>query len=568
MKNKFIKIFCLITAAFFLVSTNAGAVQTTYIIKKETSSSVEQNIETTQAEMMTNSENDVDLDPLVDLSITVEINKIRAFDKIDFLSNPDFYVKIIVNEQEFKSKVWKNTKYIEDANWSITADVPDDKEFVNITIQLWDEDPFFDKKCDISGNTQHTPLSKDVNLYYSLKTGHWMGDDQIENETPKYDVSGYGRLNGCDDNSFDKNERDCGLWFDIYQNDADGDGIPYWAEKNIHNTSPTEDNTGQDHDNDGVPIEWEHKWGHRFHPWTRQHIWIYNSSKWEDHENMDPDNDGLQNTEEYLMSEFGTDPFRRDIFLEIDEMETGPNGEGKLVPSLYRNLLINGYNKNNVVIHVDDHNEDKMKEGQLIPFQSNVSQNSDGIYDLYHKYFLNNGSDLWKEDIYHYGLLLYTYEGCGEAAGCLVPMTHDEQTFHLNSFQISKGTLDIRPISNPFGFIFHGSFTLQGAFNKEYRRAFIFASVIMHEMGHTLGLFGSNILGVDIGPLNMDGNRGDRITLIDHLLWWTLYGSYKSCMSYGYVYSMIDYSHGWNGLNDHDDWSNLDLKQFEQEYSI
>jgi len=39
-----------------------------------------------------------DLDPLVDLQLTITIKEIRAFDKIDQFSDPDFYVKLIVNE--------------------------------------------------------------------------------------------------------------------------------------------------------------------------------------------------------------------------------------------------------------------------------------------------------------------------------------------------------------------------------------------------------------------------------------------------------------------------------------
>jgi len=67
-----------------------------------------------------------DLDPLVDLQLTVEINKIRAFDIIDKHSYPDFYVKVFINDNEFKSPVWKNTKFVENPDWSATCDVPDD----------------------------------------------------------------------------------------------------------------------------------------------------------------------------------------------------------------------------------------------------------------------------------------------------------------------------------------------------------------------------------------------------------------------------------------------------------
>ncbi len=49
--------------------------------------------------------------------------------------------------------------------------------------------------------------------------------------------------------------------FDITQNDFDGDNIPYWTEVNRYHTDPTVNDTGRDDDGDGVPIEWEFKWG-------------------------------------------------------------------------------------------------------------------------------------------------------------------------------------------------------------------------------------------------------------------------------------------------------------------
>ena len=199
-----------------------------------------------------------DFDPLTDVEVTVEIQKIRAFDKddlqvrveeyIDLNSDPDFYVKIIINDQEFTSDIWHDTKYIYEPQFSATLDVPDDEEFVTVKIQLWDWNDNGDALCDIGDE------NNDVELTYSIKMGHWTGDDQLE------DPSGYGRLNGCDDGSIHIRELDCELWFDIYQNDYDGDGIPYWTEVNDYGTDPEVDNTGDDNDGDDIPIEWEWKW--------------------------------------------------------------------------------------------------------------------------------------------------------------------------------------------------------------------------------------------------------------------------------------------------------------------
>jgi len=175
----------------------------------------------------------IDYDPLVDVEVTVEIQKIRAFDKedkqvrieeyIDKTSDPDLYVKIIINDQEFTSDTWHNTKYIYEPQFSATLNVPDDDEFVTVKIQLWDWNENGDILCDIGDEKD------DVELIYSIKTGHWTGDDQLE------DPSGYGRLNGCDDGSIYIRDLDCELWFNIFQNDYDYDGIPYWTELNNYN---------------------------------------------------------------------------------------------------------------------------------------------------------------------------------------------------------------------------------------------------------------------------------------------------------------------------------------------
>ena len=174
-----------------------------------------------------------DFDPLVDVSVTVEIKTIRLLDINELQTftstskndNPNFYIKVFINDIAFTSTVWSNMKYINDPQWSATLNVPDDQEFVNIKIQLWSENVPY----DLSGDRD----SYDVNLLYSIKTGYWTGDDSIG------DTSGYGRLCGCDDGTIYENDRDCELWFYITQTDYDGDRIPYWIEVNSLGTDPT-----------------------------------------------------------------------------------------------------------------------------------------------------------------------------------------------------------------------------------------------------------------------------------------------------------------------------------------
>jgi len=481
-----------------------------------------------------------DIDPLVDLSITVEIKQIRSLektdldifpiDKIDLFSDPDFYVKVIINDEEFTSPVWENMKYIYDPQWSATLDVPDDKEFVNITIQLWDSNPQRDRLCDLSDNYQNFDDAYDIDLSYNLKTGHWSGDDWLNSFWGSIDPSGYGRLNGCDDNSYYQNNRDCELWFDIYQNDFDGDGIPYWTEVNAFNTDPTVDNTGDDADKDGVPIEWEYKWGYFLNiDWENFswiHDWKYDPFVWEDHENMDDDEDGLNNIEEYLTSQWDSNPSCKDLFVELDQMEAGPNGEAaSLLPERSKELLRTAYNKHNLVYHLDDGSwEDSGSE--MIPFDTETTmswgnQNSElmGIYD---EYFLHDDPDNWRRGVFHYGVLVYQ---CSVANG---------NAFGSNRYQISSNGLN------------------EKAKLPYLNRDIVFASAYMHECGHTLNI---NNPGVD------DQNS----KFIWQLNWWK-WRSYKSVMNYGYMFLMVDYSDGSRGLNDFDDWHDMDLTYFDIDF--
>ena len=532
------KIIFVMLVSVFLVSTNALALETTSTKtvqeNEEDNTLVENNI----FEPLFIQEDD--LDPNADLKVTVTIKEVRAFDKIDLFSNPDFYVKIFVNDAEYVSSVQSNIKYLREPEWSAEFDVPDDIEFVNVTIQLWDSNPLIDRICDISQNYANTPRSSDtdVTLYYSLKTGHWTGEDGVDS-----DLSGYGRLNGCDDNTIYQKDRDCEIWFDISQNDYDGDGIPYWTEVEVYETDPMVDDTGRDDDGDGVPIEWEHKWGHYFswdwHSQTYIHRWQYNPFEWEDHKNLDLDEDGLDNVEEYLTSQWGSDPFRKDIFLEIDQMEIGPNGEGALIPDLAKELLIDAFSKHNIVMHIDD---GCMGGGEMVPFDETLTDQDRQNY--YFQYFLNNNASYWRRGAFHYALINYLTD---RHPGFVFGSTADGENYSLDSLSVSTKYHETLPLKNPIYDTF-----LRRTLNKEYQRAMVYASAIMHETGHTLGMFQGSPPGCDVA------------STFPFDPYWFKFRNYKSCMNYGKIYYVVDYSDGTHGKNDHDDWNYIDLTLFQE----
>ncbi|HUT00309.1 MAG TPA: hypothetical protein VMY59_08340, partial [Candidatus Thermoplasmatota archaeon] len=190
-----------------------------------------------------------DFDPLIDIEVTADIISIRTLDDDN---NPDFFVKVLINSEEFLSPIWQDSPYLDNIHWTATANVPDDIEYVDIVIELYKKTTSGDTLCDICKEQNTRTEGYTAEMSYSIKTGHWTGEDSVG------DLSGYGRLNGCDDGSTDGYEQDCELWFNIDQNDYDGDHIPYWTEVYIYETDPTFDNTGEDLDGDGLPIEWEH----------------------------------------------------------------------------------------------------------------------------------------------------------------------------------------------------------------------------------------------------------------------------------------------------------------------
>jgi hypothetical protein len=475
-----------------------------------------------------------DFDPLVDVSVTVEIQAIRFLEAektglntepvffknirenyrlspfLDALkkifdnkvkgtlnkdNNPSFYVKVFINDAEFVSDVWDSVKYIYEPDWTATFNVPDEKEFVDIKIQLWSsigENKLGDMMYDISGDSTGIVDQYDVEITYSIKNGTWTGDDKLK------DSSGYGRLCGCDDGTIYQEDRDSELWFNIYQNDYDGDGIPYWTELNDYSTGPEVKNYG-DPDNDGIPVEWEYKWG-------------YNPFEYENHKKIDPEQDSINNYEEYLTSEWYSDPFRKDVFVELDLMEEGPNGEKSYFPENAGELITTAFNRQNIVFHLD---AGDMNGHEIIPFEENVDRAD--LIEFYYNYFLHGNENNWRYGVFHYGVVVYTSTS---AAGYM---------FRPNAFQVSS----------------RGHENLVK--NKGYDRDIVYGSAYMHELGHTFGFW----------PI--PGH-----TRTDNPLYWLWVISYKSCMNYEWMYKLVDYSDGSRRRPDIDDWNRIDYNFFER----
>ena len=451
-----------------------------------------------------------DFDPLVDIVVFFEVLAIRPLDKIDLFSDPDFYLKVFIDGEEFVSPTWHDTIHLYDC-WNISKNVDDSKEVVDIRVELWDWDSLRPKRCDISGDINWFDTGFTIDLEYNIKTGLWYGDDYNVG-----DPSGFGRLCGCDDGSIYKDENDCEVYFNIYQNDFDSDEIPYFVEEYVYKTDPEVSNLGEDLDKDSVPIEWEHRWG-------------FNPLLWEDHRNYDPDDDSLNNTEEFLVAKYGSDPYRRDLFLEMDFMEDENTGKRLSVRDRTFELMKDPFQRRNIVFHID---YDNKQGGDLIPFDNYTETNE--MFEIYNNYFIQNEEDRWKRGIFHYAIVVHTRTPSMAFSGDVPP--------HLGYF---RGT-------NSFII----AYTMVTHFHKKYFEIqdldFMFATSFVHEMGHNFGLRWGDPFGVDL-------NRG---RFPWQLLYW-LTGRYKSIMNYRYVFTILDYSDGSHGFGDYNDWANLDFSHFE-----
>ena len=264
--------------------------------------------------------------------------------------------------------------------------------------------------------------------------------------------------------------------------------------------------TGQDTDNDGVTDAWEKQYD-------------YDPLSWDNHKELDPDNDGLTNIQECYTSQWDSDPFRKDIFLEVDWMpsQTGNPNQNRLSTEDIQTMK-EVFAVKDIVIHID---HGSLGGGEPVPYQSNFS-NAD-LRNIYWDYFLHQDLNNPRKGIFHYCLINDWGPGPGFAF-----VGWDG----LDSFDISAQELS------------------ENQPNRERNRLIVGGSI--HELGHTLGLT------VD----DHQGNDNTPATWLFTKQWWR-YRQYKSCMNYYYTYRILGFSDGSHGPYDFDDWSHMDYSFFK-----
>lgn len=342
-------------------------------------------------------------------------------------------------------------------------------------------------------------------ITFDTYTGHWTGDDNLK------DASGYGRLNGCDDGSHDSFERDFELGFSVDVIDPDEDGIPRWIEENVYGTDPFVNDVNRDDDADEVPLAWE--WRYGFDPFA-----------YDDHRHMDSENDGLTNYEEYRVSPWNSDPFRKDIFVELDQMQPGPNGNGFMMSPVTIMMVYQTFAKRNIVFHVDD---GCMGGGEILPFEPMVWMGEERQY--YQDYFLHKDPNNWRRGVFRYALYVNNH----------FPINGMEFSGENSLSQYFKPGLNSYVIATQ---------RFRTATPKDH------AFVMGHELGHTLGIYIGHPLGCD-----------NQLMRNPFSIMKIIFRNYKSIMNYQYTMELLDYSDGSHGFGDYDDWGNMDLTFFQPE---
>ncbi len=415
-----------------------------------------------------------DWDPLVDLKMEVNMLRVRNID----IESKSIFSTVDIYGKGNESDVMEGIDIY--PGWKAVQNVPDDKENIPVVIRLFEKGMLFKKEIIA------------VSLVYNMERGEWYGDDYVGDE----DGCGHVMGNGYE------------MWFDIGLNDYDGDGLTYWEETNVYHTDPKVNDSGSDLDGDMVPIEWEDKWG-------------YNPLVWENHSAIDSDNDGLTNLQEWQQSKWLSDPFRQDIFIEVDNM-AGKNKKTYALPEKSKQMLYSSFTRHNIIMHIDDGSMGG--GGEEIPYKERITYHETN--EIYWEYFLHDDMLNERKDAFHYVIF------CSYGA-------------------ITRGGYSFQGLDNIDSFVL----AIQYIYNwriRESQRELSIASLFMHELGHNLGLF----------EYTFDGIDNESCNTLRHVGWWK-YANYKSCLNYRYSFSMVDYSDGSRERNDYDDWSNIDLAFFK-----
>ncbi|MDG6229335.1 MAG: hypothetical protein QCH96_05165 [Candidatus Thermoplasmatota archaeon] len=451
------------------------------------------------------------ISPLTNQAVSLEITRIRKKgidDQMRVIGNawkkqPVYYFEAVIDDGEWKSheiNTW-DTGYV---GWEAFRDVNDELEECTIEVKIYEIQKNFFKTQSIE--------KESFSLVYCLRTGRWTGDNRLEGGLP-----GTGYLNG----------ENYEIWFDVHQSDYDGDGIPYWMEVNILGTDPTVDDRYQDADLDGLPTAWEWKWG--FCPLT-----------WDNHAAIDISNDGLSNIDKYNLAKWGANPYRQDIYVEVDFMEKAPGlfSKDHVFHEESKQMVMDKFAEQGITLHVDD--GCMGGGGEFLKYHEEYISQEGGIGSEYYKYHFADD----RKGVFRYGIIV-----------------HSAGWAHPQNYKLQYDVISVPDNKNFYKNVF---FPIPAVTARLQRIAM--ACAFMHELGHTLGLRGETNPGID--NTTQIGRGMEDVPFFQSMklqrearAYWS---NYKSVMNYDqFGKYVLGYSDGTNGENDVDDWSMIDLTYFK-----
>jgi hypothetical protein len=477
------------------------------------------------------------ISPLENQGLVFEINRMRNRGLLDRLMEPGlswretprFYFISTMDGLEYISKDVRalgSATEIFFETWDtifnenkVVRDVDEENETAQVSLAIMER-----QTSGVLGRTTEDIEKDRFDVEYDFRTGRWTGDDFF------MDSDGYGHYMG---DNFE-------IWFNLYQTDYDNDGIPYWTEVNVLETNPRIDDSFLDPDRDGIPTSWEWRWG-------------YDPCEWDDHQALDPDIDGIENVEEYQMARWFADPFRPDIYMEIDNMEPSPMGVQHNFWNESQQALIEQFARHGINIYIDNGWPDGPTNGggELVTYYKTVSQDSGMMLQYY-----NNHFDDQRKGIFRYFVI-----------GHSGAFTHPSKFFRYDTTHVATSLFERLVYQHLYYLI---GMPIQQRLDLEHpyywhlptprTQRITVAGQFMHELGHQLGITPWTIQGCD--------NYSSLATGAELQEFVDEWGNYYSVMNYYWLYrdkTLLDYSDGTHGENDQNDWQEIYLPNFQME---
>jgi len=455
------------------------------------------------------------ISPLVTQGIVFEINRIRNRGIIDVMMKPgsswkhppSFYFITDIDGNQYVSKDVQSAgkAHAEELfqTWdSIFMDnkilerTPQEQPTSTLSLTIMERE-----KMGLFGRKHKDVEKEKINLVYDYRTGHWSGDDSLN------DSDGYGHFLGA---TYE-------VWFNIYQTSYTSDLIPYWTTINVYHLNGTFDYSHYDPNGDGIPLPWDFKWG-------------YDPFAYDNHSMADPDHDGLTNLEEYQMAKYYADPFHQDIYIESDGMVKG----GLLDwPHVFWNesqqFLIERFAIHNICVYIDNGwpGDSSIGGGELLPHINTISQESGMMLQFYKWHFAED-----RRGIFRYLVVAHN-------SGFTHPSVNN---------RADTMTIDSSP---------YKMYIRRLAFTPRTQRLLL-ATAAMHELGHSLGIEPETFPPCD--NLSWTISKAGKAAFVNA---WGNYKSVMSYYYFNDK-KLVDYSDGTHGPGDQNDWAKLDLTYFKR----